>query len=137
VTENPAVVFSTEEGNHAVISSGNAVVIVSGENGPIKEGDQITSSSVAGVGMKATRTGYVIGTALEDFNPTNPSDQKKIAVSINIYYFIEKPQNVSSSLLDIFNLSALATYESPSQVLKYVVAAIILIASIVLGFISF
>lgn len=37
------------------------------ENGPIEEGDWITSSSTPGVGMKATKYGAVVGKALESF----------------------------------------------------------------------
>lgn len=48
---------------------GRVPVIVSGENGPIKKGDRITSSSIAGIGMKASRAGSVVGRALEDFDP--------------------------------------------------------------------
>ena len=38
------------------------------ENGPIAAGDPLTSSSVPGVAMKATASGYVIGKALESFD---------------------------------------------------------------------
>ncbi len=47
--------------------SGVAPVKVCLENGPIKIGDYITSSSTPGVGMKATKAGKVIGVALEDY----------------------------------------------------------------------
>jgi len=43
-------------------------VKVTAENGPIKPGDYITSSSVSCMGMKATRAGPVIGQALNSFN---------------------------------------------------------------------
>lgn len=41
-------------------------VLYTNENGPIKKGDLITSSSTPGVGMKATKPGLIIGIALED-----------------------------------------------------------------------
>jgi|ERR1043165_6867693 hypothetical protein len=47
---------------------GLAVVKVSIENGTIKKGDLITSSSKKGTGMKATQSGMVIGIAQEDAN---------------------------------------------------------------------
>ena len=44
-------------------------VKVSLENGSIKKGDRITSSSISGIGMKATDGGRVVAIALEDFIP--------------------------------------------------------------------
>ncbi|MEX0621938.1 MAG: hypothetical protein WD187_03020 [Candidatus Woykebacteria bacterium] len=58
--------IGTGSGPHhtAVALTGRVPVKVSGENGPIEPGDLLTSSSTPGVGMKATRAGYVIGRAL-------------------------------------------------------------------------
>ena len=50
-----------------VISSGETLVRVSTAGGEIAEGDLITTSSDAGVGIKATRSGYVIGKALQGY----------------------------------------------------------------------
>lgn len=49
-----------------IVTSGLTEVKVNNENGLIKRGDLITSSSVSGVGMKATESGMVLGVALED-----------------------------------------------------------------------
>lgn len=48
---------------------------------PIKPGDFITSSSTPGKGMKATKVGWVVGTALEGWSPGSGRD--KITVFIN------------------------------------------------------
>jgi hypothetical protein len=50
--------------------SGRVPVKVSTENGPIVSGDYLTSSSIAGVAMKATRSGQIIGQAMTDYNGT-------------------------------------------------------------------
>src|SRR3989338_87589 len=50
-----------------VISSGETLVRVSTAGGEIAEGDLITTSSEAGVGIKATRSGYVICKALQGY----------------------------------------------------------------------
>ena len=50
------------------VSSGVTYVKCNSENGQIKKGDLITSSSTPGEGMKAIRSGMVIGIALEDAN---------------------------------------------------------------------
>jgi len=46
---------------------GRVIVKVNDENGPIAVGDAITSSSAAGVGMKSTKPGMIIGRALSAF----------------------------------------------------------------------
>ena len=67
-----------------VALAGRAPVKVNMENGAIAVGDRITSSSVAGVGMKATKDGNTIGVALESYDGTQPSN--KILVFINLGY---------------------------------------------------
>lgn len=52
-----------------VALAGRVPVKVSDENGPISTGDYLTSSSIPGVAMKATRAGPVVGQAFEPFNP--------------------------------------------------------------------
>jgi hypothetical protein len=51
--------------------SGRIPLRVSTLNGPIKAGDMITTSSIPGIGMKATHAGQVVAKALEDFDPAN------------------------------------------------------------------
>jgi hypothetical protein len=60
---------------------------VSAENGPIEVGDPITISSVAGIGMKATEMGYVVGTALEAFDGTTSGFTGTISVMLKIGYY--------------------------------------------------
>ncbi len=56
---------------------GRVPVNVSTENGPIKPGDYLTSSSVPGAAMKATQPGEVIGKALEPFSCNSNSAIKQ------------------------------------------------------------
>ncbi|MCL4339235.1 hypothetical protein M1271_06115, partial [Patescibacteria group bacterium] len=51
-----------------ITMGGENIIAVSTENGPIKRGDFLTTSSQPGVAMKATSAGTVIGQALEDFD---------------------------------------------------------------------
>jgi hypothetical protein len=53
------------------LKEGITLIKINSENGAIHKGDMITSSSEAGVGMKATQSGMIIGIALEDANPSN------------------------------------------------------------------
>jgi hypothetical protein len=70
-----------EEHQVAVALSGRVPVKVSTESGPIKIGDRITSSSLAGVGMKAITSGVTVGIALESFDGTTATTTETIKVS--------------------------------------------------------
>ena len=70
---NPVVIgnASAEEDpeNHVLVGlMGVVPAKVNTENGSIKIGDFVTISSKKGVAMKATRSGYVIGKALENYS---------------------------------------------------------------------
>ncbi len=54
-----------------VVTTGVAPTLVSDINGAIKAGDKITSSPIAGVGMRATSSSLIIGTAQGDFDTTS------------------------------------------------------------------
>jgi len=54
-----------------VATTGEAIVAVSLDNGPITKGDYITTSNDPGIAMKGTTAGMMIGVALEDFDGVN------------------------------------------------------------------
>ncbi|MGE5042114.1 MAG: hypothetical protein ACM3IJ_04395, partial [Candidatus Levyibacteriota bacterium] len=62
--------FQPSEYPQPVALSGRVPVKVNNENGEIRVGDPITSSSTPGVGMKATRSGVIVGIAQQDFSGT-------------------------------------------------------------------
>lgn len=143
VSFNSAISFNTatssgKENVFPLVSRGNVRVWVSGEGGAIKKGDLITSSSKSGVGMKATKGGFVLGTALEDFNGKG-DELKKIMINISIRPIFGAGTGgaVQRNLSDITNLSKLATYENPVVVFKYVLAAFVVVLSCVAGFLLF
>jgi hypothetical protein len=138
ITVSPAISLrSTKEKNaHPVVNTGTVNVKVSGINGNVKRGDYITTSSVPGTGMKADKTGYVIGTAQHDQKFSDKKDIQLVTVALN-FHFLQLGSPVSSSLLDVFSLSRIAAYEQPLRVFQYVVASIILLASFVFGFMIF
>lgn len=134
VTTTPAVAIVEDVSNaYPVVSSGNTNVDVTGATGPIKKGDLITTSATPGYGEKADRSGYVVGTALQDFPGKTANDIGKIGVSVNIHYFATKPKT-QASLFDVFNLAAIATYEEPTVVFKYFAALLIVAFSFIFGF---
>jgi len=60
---NPVVSISGGQSQVQVVLSGTTLVLVSDINGTVKSGDKIAPSPIAGVGMKATTDGQIIGTA--------------------------------------------------------------------------
>jgi F0F1-type ATP synthase membrane subunit c/vacuolar-type H+-ATPase subunit K len=139
ITENPAIAINTDDSStkHPLSSLGIVLVNVSAEGGSIKKGDPVTSSNTPGVGMKAGHSGFVIGTAADDFSSSDPKEIGQVAVNVDPHYYAVQNQTASRSLFDIANLSTIATYEQPSVILKYVIAAIIIILSFIIGFFSF
>ena len=137
ITLSPAISFNIQGKNTTpVISSGNTQVLVTTTNGSIKEGDLLTSSKIKGVAMKAHRSGYIIGSALNGYDEKDKNKVGKINVSLSVR-FVNLQMRSTSSLLDFLNLTAIATYEQPTVVFRYFLAGTIMIFSFVLGFISF
>jgi len=127
VSSTSAIVFNGEgeTNTYPIVSTGRTAVKVSTINGAIKVGDFITTSKQPGIGMKATRTGYIIGTALESYNGKSIG---KIQVSLNIRY-VTLNVKLANNLLEILKISSLATYEEPLTVFKYFISALIVFAS--------
>jgi hypothetical protein len=139
VTQEPAVSFKQDipqEGTQPLISAGKTYVLVSTEKGVIKKGDFVTSSVIPGVGMKAVKSGYVLGSALEDYNETDPKKIGKILVSVSI-----RPAVLSSgagaNLIEMIREGIDAAFLTPLAALRYVIASIIIAASVILGFVYF
>jgi hypothetical protein len=63
----PLLSLSNGDKNIPVVLSGSTTVFVSNINGDIKSGDKITASPILGVGMRATASGQIVGTATADF----------------------------------------------------------------------
>jgi F0F1-type ATP synthase membrane subunit c/vacuolar-type H+-ATPase subunit K len=138
ITTEPTVSVADENMSpqQLVVTTGDADVLVSVANGPIKKGDFITSSEKAGVGMKATRTGQVIGIAQEDFDTPNAEDVGKIVVLINIHsQFIN--QAGSPNVLTALKAGLDADFLSPLISLRYILAALVAGVTFVISFASF
>lgn len=73
------VTISGEGQKIFVATSGSYEVLVSNENGPIAQGDYISGSSLAGIGMKATDTQeVVVGRAVQAFEGGGDSIGKSV-----------------------------------------------------------
>ncbi len=144
VTENPAIEISEQEyvateKRYPVMSAGTAFVKVTTKNGDIKKGDVLTTSDIPGVAMKADRPGFAIGVSDEDV--TNLGDQtKKIKVSLNLHYnYLGQEKGFPDKLTftDIFAITKLLEYQSPSAVMKYMFAGFVVVVSIIFGYLTF
>ena len=71
VDKNPLISISPNSKKVQVVLSGTTTVLVSDINGPIKSGDKITASPIAGLGMVATADNQVAGTAQAAFTGTS------------------------------------------------------------------
>ena len=113
---------------------------VSTINGAIHKGDNITSSSITGMGKKMTQPGYTIGRALEDFDPDHGVGQRnpcptgapsgitcgsvKVMVSASWYdprVFITDDGNVNGVSEDALNFP-IPSYITNSKTEKLVVS---------------
>lgn len=138
IVDNPAVAFEEEEkdGNYLVISSGKTAVRVSSANGNIKKGDLIASSTRPGVGILALKNGYVLGSSLEDYSSDDPDQIGTIMVILNIHPAAGL-SGAKSNLMTALREGMSAPIFEPLDSLRYLLAALILLLSFVLGFAYF
>ncbi len=135
VVKNPVLLLSEGGSGVPVITSGEVLVNVTTQNGQIKAGDYISSSSIAGKGAKATNFDqYIIGTAISSFPKTSSSTQlqtKQIySGSIqmlfhyrtNPLYLGQTSQNINVGKGIIFHI------------VKYILAALVAIGTIYIAF---
>lgn len=138
VVENPALALEDLSLNNAkmVLTQGKTLVRVVSKNGAIREGDYVTSSSLAGVGQKAERNGYVVGLALEDYTASDPNQVGRILVAVNPRSTIVGT-SLKTNLFDVLRLGVAAPFEAPLNALRYLLASVFMIISFILGFIFF
>lgn len=139
-----------------VSRTGIAEVNVTNYNGPIQVGDHITSSLIYGKGQKASRTGYVIGQALTSFSGEegNQIDYKndqlpqlnktvrsgRVTVAVRIEYIELTTARSLARLLEPFSAALFSSIQNPERftlVLRYIGAALIMLGSLILGFLTF
>src|SRR5690606_37742665 len=70
VTEIGNIAFSGEEDAETVSVANNGIipVLASTVSGDIASGDPVTVATIAGIGEKATRSGRIVGVAMEALN---------------------------------------------------------------------
>jgi len=138
VTQNPAFVLENTAiaNSYPVATSGTAQARVSTINGAIKKGDIITSSKTPGVGIKATRNGFVLGNALEGYSNSDTSKAGTILVSINPHFNNLNP-STRTDLVNTLKNAGTAIYLSPLEALRYTIAGLTALIAFIFGFFFF
>ncbi len=124
-----------------VVTSGVTEVLVSDVNGLVNVGDKVTISPVNGVGMKAVKNGYVVGTAQAAFTDASSVTEQVISdkngherkvkigllpVQINVSYY-EPSENVNKSVLPAFLLDMASTIAGKDVSPVRVIAALVVL----------
>ncbi len=134
VTDEPAIAIESDlgEGSYLVVSTGKVNVKATNTNGAIALGDLITSSGQSGVAMRASRNGYVLGTALENFD----EESGELLIAVNIHPTVSFT-DARGNLIEVLRQAVSAPLLTPLAALRYIIAAIVVVTSFVLGFIYF
>lgn len=136
ITLNPSVYFDSSDTDlYPVVSNGKVYVKVKADK-QIKVGDYITSSEVLGVGQKALKSGYVLGTALEEVAPQEGIDTKEILVSISVKPAI-LTQEAGMNLISLIKEGIDGAFLSPLSAFRYFLSGLIVIVTLVISLIHF
>lgn len=139
ITDSPPIALQdtnlTE--SRLVTSYGEVKVLVSAQNGNIKAGDYLTSSTIPGVAMKADSSGHVLGAALEDYTPSNKTDVAPIKAFLDIRSVFIEAKNSRGNVLQILKTGLQSPFLSPLISFRYLLAAVIVAATFIIAFISF
>lgn len=142
VSNKPLLELSGGAQQTQVVIGGTAMVLVSNINGDIKYGDKITVSPIGGVGMVATTSGLIVGTASKDFTNVEQVREHKVRdlkghmrtvkigllpVQVNVSYYRapEDDQTVLPSFLQQF-VNAVAG--RPVGLIRSLIALLLLVA---------
>ncbi len=150
IVDQPILVYRNNDiKGKPVVRSGIANVNVTTLNGPIKYGDYITSSSIAGKGQKASESGYVLGVALGTFDgkgapqvdgPTGKVSSGKISIAIRVEYAELTNPRFAGRLFGFVGASFLENINDPAKfgnVIRYIAAGLVVLLSFTFGFLTF
>lgn len=152
VATSPAIVLRTSTEGVPVVNSGEVYVQVTTLNGPISAGDYITSSPIPGKGQKAdSSASFIVGTALDSFPRISTGTLATVSTStvdgapIRVLLAIG-PKSIdhegSSGTGDATggpasDVNILGISTPLATVIKYMLAALVVIGSIYVAFRNF
>ena len=96
----------------------------------------VTSSEKPGVAGSATENGFVLGTALESYDSSDPNATGKVLVSISIHPEVGLSPT-RSNILQVIRLGATGLVLEPLDAFRYLIAGFVTVASFIMGFIYF
>lgn len=138
VVDDPTVFIQDPElpDTKLVIRSGVAKVNVNSTLGSIKSGEAVTSSTSTGVGVLAKGNGFVLGTAIDDYENTDANALGQVTVLVSPHYVTGLTSN-RVNLLALLRNGLDGPILEPLQSLRYVLAVFIVLVSFILGIIYF
>lgn len=134
LTPGVAIENIPSTGSAYVVYEGQTKVLVTTSNGSIKKGDVITSSTTPGVGMKADVNGFMLGTAMEDYNGKG---EGTVLVSVAPHFNDSFTKGVTRNIFEILRNARSSAALSPLEALRYLIAALVALLAFVLGFVYF
>jgi len=145
VVTDPVIVLRSASTSVPVVTSGEAQVNVTARGGAIAPGDFITTSPVPGKGQRATSTdAFVVGMALASFpsttTPVAATTTGSIPVLLQIGPYSGHPPAAASGISNQSAPTSVAAQTPKIGVpvfLKYLIAAVVAIGSIVVAFVNF
>lgn len=111
VSEKPLIELSDGTSGVQVVTSGLTMALVSDINGTVVSGDKITASPIDGVGMRATTSTTIVGTAQADLKNVDTETRSITAKD-------GKKQSVKIGLLPV--QVSVAYYNVPQETSAYV-----------------
>lgn len=136
VVADPAVSFESSdkrEGYVAILRDGKAKVKVSTSAGSIAVGDKLTSSATPGILVKASKSGYILGSALSAYDGSAPGE---VLVAIDIKP-VTLTDGAKNNLVQVIRDGLDGIFLSPLSALRYVAAAVIVVSAAVAAFVYF
>ena len=131
-----ALVDTANQNAKLVMQKGEAEILASNTLGDIKKGDYITSSNTPGIGQKADKNGFVVGRALEDLTVDPQTNTGTVWSTIEPKYtYINN--TMKTNLLDALRSGSLSPLLNPVESLRYILAALIVAATFIIGFSTF
>jgi F0F1-type ATP synthase membrane subunit c/vacuolar-type H+-ATPase subunit K len=137
LVDNPAAAFESQEpGTRLVVSSGAVIVKVTAINGPIEKGNFVTSSTKPGIAQLANKSGFVLGSALQEFKPDDSNQEGEVLIALDIHPAsgLAGPR---SDLLQVLRQGLEYPILEPLSSFRYVLAALIVVIAFSVGLVYF
>ena len=141
---SPDVVLdmTADDNSVPIIVNGQAYVLVNSSNGSIAAGDWVTTSANRGIAMKADdNKGSLLGQALEAYDGS--PEGGRILIAVHVLVSANKLADTSliavlrRGAFDFLSLTTEVAQERTYELLRYILAAIVIIVSIIFAYFTF